>query len=135
MGRWLVIYGCVAVSVTVTGRMTGMDLWLQLVLNAVVTSLLGWLFSIYGFFFRRRLAKPVEDVYVKVRNCAEPLTLNPVYPGNKDAIFADARDGVNRLRPRLKRALLNPPNPVGIDDRAGVNAWFTYLQTVRGKVN
>ena len=43
--------GYVGVSVTVAGRMTGMDLWLQLVLNAVVTSLLGWLFSIYGFLF------------------------------------------------------------------------------------
>ena len=79
---------------------------------------------------RMRLRKGVEKAYIAVQGAYEPETLNPEHPGNPSAMRADARNYVNMLRPRLERAGLYPPQPLGVTDDS-LQLWFNYLESVR----
>ena len=81
---------------------------------------------------RRRLRKPVDDAFVKVRNSVEPQTLNPASPGNPDAIYAYARDSVTPLCHPLRRAGFEPPP--AHPDKEALRLWLPFLAGVRERL-
>ena len=92
---------------------------------------LGWLMIWIDRKLRRRwLRGDVEKAYTALQGACEPETLNPESPGNPDAMKATARNLVNLLRPRLKRASLYPPQPADKSEDS-LRLWFQFLGSVR----
>ena len=84
----------------------------------------------YRKLHKLRLRQPANDAYMALQGACEPETLNPNSPNNPDAMKALARNLVNMLRPRLKRAGLYPPEPADRTDES-LQLWFHYLASVR----
>ena len=68
------------------------------------------------YILRKRLSSDVETAYLKLRLVCEPDMLNQDFPDNPTFFKADARDFVNPLASRLRRAGFYPPTKCGIED-------------------
>ena len=81
------------------------------------------------FLRRKRLKKPVERAYFKLRMACEPETLNPEQPGNPDFMQSEARDAVNLLvRPLEQAGFYGPSRECSKGD---LPIWFCYFGQVR----
>ncbi len=73
---------------------------------------------------RRLLERTIEQAYMALRNVCEPLTLNP------ECMKSHARDLVNAMLGRLRRANLHPPDRCDRSDESFAE-WFAFLGRLR----
>ena len=101
-------------------------------LAAAGATMLGvWLYKIWN---RRCLRTDVEKGYRKLRLVCEPDTINPEQPGNAAFMKSDARDFVNILDRRLRKAGFYPPPECSRDDDRSFQEWFQFLGGVRNLI-
>lgn len=79
---------------------------------------------------RRRLAAEIEKAYQLVRRVCEPEILDPLHPGNLAYMKSEARDFINPLARRLKRAGFFPPTQCTTEDHS-LQEWFRFLENAR----
>ena len=103
------------------------DQFSGLLVGAVVTFGIQW---VRTNVLRKRLVSDVENAYLKLRMVCEPGTLDPNMPGNPVYMKAAARDFVNPLSKRLRRAGFYPPPECKADDDS-LQEWFKFLANVR----
>ena len=77
-----------------------------------------------------RFSSDVEEGYKLLRNACEPETLDPAHPGNPAAIKAYARDFVNPLSGKLRKAGFSPPGLCTVEEDS-LREWFGFLEDVR----
>lgn len=79
------------------------------------------------------LVNDVEQAYLLLRRVCEPETLDPRNLGNLDFMKAEARDFVNPMMPRLRKARFFPPAQCTTEDNS-LREWFKYFENVRIKI-
>lgn len=97
--------------------------------------MMGTMIMILPRWIRRRRLRPlVEDAYMALRNACEPKTLDPKDPGNAEFIKSDARDLVNSMTGRLRRAGIQPPDLCDRSDES-LAEWFRFLGKLRSDLS
>lgn len=80
------------------------------------------------------LKRTVEEAYFALRNACEPATLDPDRPGNPEYMKSHARDLVNAMIGRLRRARFHPPAKCDRSDES-LAEWFKFLGNVRAELS
>ena len=82
------------------------------------------------WYYRRRLRSPVDEAYKWLVMVCEPETLNPEKMGNPDHHASGARDRVNVIISKLKRAGFTPPRECDRSEES-LKDWFRFIGSVR----
>ena len=82
------------------------------------------------WYYRRRLRSPVDEAHKWLVMVCEPESLNPENLGNASHHAIQARDLVNVMINKLKRAWFTPPGECDRSDES-LKDWFRFISSVR----